>query len=355
MILLGSTGSIGVNTLEVAKKFSISVEVLVAGNNIDLLNSQIKEHNPKIVVIANKEDVYRVEHPHVFYGQEAILDVIKNSSSELVVNALVGFLGLRPTLTALECKKRVALANKESLVACGAFIDTTKIQPIDSEHFGLWYLMQNRPVEKMIITASGGAFRDWELERLQHATLADTQNHPNWSMGQKITIDSATMVNKIFELLEARWLFGEGCYDAIIETKSLIHALIDFKDGSTTAHFAHASMQLPIAFALDGKMQENILPHVDLLKVGSLEFREITIDRYPIWQIKDELLKNPSRGVVVNAANEAAIEKFISGKIGFMDIAKTVIQAYEKFDTLPKNVDDVFALDKEVRAFVRAK
>ncbi|MDP2894109.1 MAG: 1-deoxy-D-xylulose-5-phosphate reductoisomerase [Sulfurimonas sp.] len=355
MILLGSTGSIGVNTLEVAKKFSISVEVLVAGNNIDLLNSQIKEHNPKIVVIANKEDVYRVEHPHVFYGQEAILDVIKNSSSELVVNALVGFLGLRPTLTALECKKRVALANKESLVACGAFIDTTKIQPIDSEHFGLWYLMQNRPVEKMIITASGGAFRDWELERLQHATLADTQNHPNWSMGQKITIDSATMVNKIFELLEARWLFGEGCYDAIIETKSLIHALIDFKDGSTTAHFAHASMQLPIAFALDGKMQENILPHVDLLKVGSLEFREITTDRYPIWQIKDELLKNPSRGVVINAANEAAIEKFISGKIGFMDIAKTVIQAYKKFDTLPKSVDDVFALDEEVRTFVRAK
>ena len=354
MILLGSTGSIGVNTLEVAKRFSISVEALVAGNNIDLLNSQIKEHNPKIVVIANKEDVYRVEHPHVFHGQEAILDVIKNSSSELVVNALVGFLGLRPTLTALECKKRVALANKESLVACGAFIDTTKIQPIDSEHFGLWYLMQNRPVEKMIITASGGAFRDWDINKLQNATLADTQKHPNWSMGQKITIDSATMVNKIFELLEARWLFGEGCYDAIIETKSLIHALIDFRDGSTTAHFANASMQLPIAFALDGKMQENILPHVDLLKVGSLEFREITTDRYPIWQIKNELLKNPSRGVVVNAANEAAIEKFISKKIGFMDIAKTVIGAYEKFDTLPKSVDDVFTLDEEVRDFVGA-
>ncbi len=355
MILLGSTGSIGVNTLEVAKRFSISVEVLVAGNNIDLLNKQIKEHNPKIVVIANKEDVYKVEHPHVFYGQEAILDVIKNSSSKLVVNALVGFLGLRPTLTALECKKRVALANKESLVACGAFIDTTKIQPIDSEHFGLWYLMQNRPVEKMIITASGGAFRDWDINKLQNATLADTQKHPNWSMGQKITIDSATMVNKIFELLEARWLFGEGCYDAIIETKSLIHALIDFKDGSTTAHFANASMQLPIAFALDGKMQENILPHVDLLKVGSLEFREITTDRYQIWQIKNELLKNPSLGVVVNAANEAAIEKFISKRIGFMDIAKTVIGAYEKFDTLPKSVDDVFALDEEVRTFVRAK
>ncbi|MDD5400562.1 MAG: 1-deoxy-D-xylulose-5-phosphate reductoisomerase [Sulfurimonas sp.] len=355
MILLGSTGSIGVNTLEVAKKFSMEIEVLVAGNNIELLNKQIKEHNPKTVVVANKEDIHRVNHNNIFYGQEAILRVIEESKSELVVNALVGFLGLRPTLTALEAGKKVALANKESLVACGAFIDTTKIQPIDSEHFGLWYLMQNRPVEKMIITASGGAFRDWEIDRLKNATLEDTQKHPNWSMGQKITIDSATMMNKIFELLEARWLFGEGKYDAIIETKSLIHALIDFKDGSTTAHFANASMQLPIAFALNGKMQENILPHVDLLKVGSLEFREITTDRYPIWQIKEELLKNPSRAVVINAANEAAIKKFISREIGFMDIAKTVIRAYEKFDTLPKSVDDVFALDEEVRAFVRIK
>jgi 1-deoxy-D-xylulose-5-phosphate reductoisomerase len=174
-------------------------------------------------------------------------------------------------------------------------------------------------------------------------------------MGQKITIDSATMVNKMFELLEARWLFGEGCYDAIIETKSLIHALIDFKDGSTTAHFANASMQLPIAFALDCKMQKNILPHVDLLKVGSLEFREITADRYPIWEIKKDLLKNPERGVVVNAANEAAIEKFIEGRIGFMDIAKTIIKAYEKFDVSPKNIEEVFAFDKEVRSFVGAK
>jgi 1-deoxy-D-xylulose-5-phosphate reductoisomerase len=163
------------------------------------------------------------------------------------------------------------------------------------------------------------------------------------------------MVNKMFELLEARWLFGEGKYDAIIETKSLIHALIDFKDGSTTAHFADANMQLPIAFALDSKMQEKILSHVDLLKVGSLEFREITVERYPVWEIKEELLQNPSRGVVVNAANEVAIEKFIAKEIGFMDIAKNIIKAYEKFDAQPKNLDDVFAIDKEVRNFVRAE
>ena len=349
MVILGSTGSIGVNTLLVAQKFNISIEVLVAGKNIELLNKQILIHSPKIVVIADKSDVLNVNHNNVLFGEDSILKVIEESKSELVVNALVGFLGLRPTLKAIECGKKVALANKESLVACGNFIDISKIQPIDSEHFGLWYLMQERPISKMIITASGGAFRDWELNKLQNATLADTQKHPNWSMGQKITIDSATMVNKMFELLEARWLFGEGEYDAIIETKSLIHALIDFKDGSTTAHFANASMQLPIAFALNEKMDENILSHVDLLKVGTLEFKEIDKLRYPIWEIKEDLLRNPNRGVIVNASNELAIEKFINKEIGFMDISKTIIEAYEKFDYEPKSVDDVFEIDREVR------
>ncbi|MDH4944783.1 1-deoxy-D-xylulose-5-phosphate reductoisomerase [Sulfurimonas sp. C5] len=352
MILLGSTGSIGVNALIVAKKFGIEVEVLVCGNNIKLLNEQIKEYNPKVVVVANQNDVKDVQHPNVLCGEDAILDVITEAKSDLVVNALVGFLGLRPTLKALECKKRVALANKESLVAGGAFIDTSKIQPIDSEHFGLWYLLQDRPINKMTITASGGAFRDWVIEDIHNATLEDTQKHPNWSMGQKITIDSATMVNKMFELLEARWLFGEGEYDAIIETKSLIHALIDYKDGSTTAHFAHASMQLPIAYALNAKCEEKILEHVNLLEVGTLEFRKITPERYPVWEIKEDLLKNPELGVVVNAANEAAISRFISKEIGFMDISKNIIQAYEHFREKPKNIEDVFALDKQVRAFV---
>ena len=349
MIVLGSTGSIGVNTLEIAKRFSLNIDTLVCGKNIDLLNKQIKEHNPKTVIISDKKDLDKVNHSNIFYGHEAIIKNIEDSQSKLVVNALVGFLGLRPTLAAINSGKKVALANKESLVACGAFIDVSKIQPIDSEHFGLWYLMQERPVSKMIITASGGAFRDWDLDRLKTATLADTQKHPNWSMGQKITIDSATMVNKIFELLEARWLFGEGEYDAIIETKSLIHALINFKDGSTTAHFANASMQLPIAYALDAKMQENILPHVDLLEVAKLEFKQIDKTRYPIWEIKEDLLKNPKKGVVVNAANEVAIEKFINKEIGFMDISKTIIQAYEKFNDLPTCVDDVFEIDKEIR------
>ena len=349
MILLGSTGSIGVNTLKVAKKFNIPVEVLVAGKNIKLLNEQIQEHNPACVVISNKEDISKINHTNVYAGQENILKAIEDSKSNLVVNALVGFLGLRPTLKAIECGKKVALANKESLVAAGAFIDTSKIQPIDSEHFGLWYLLQKRPIEKMIITASGGAFRDWDIDKLKSASLSDTQKHPNWSMGEKITIDSATMVNKMFELLEARWLFGEGKYDAIIETKSLIHALIDFKDGSTTAHFANANMQLPIAYALQTSIDENILKHIDLLEVGSLEFRKIEKERYPIWEIKEDLLKHPSRGVIVNAANEVAIQRFINKEIGFMDISRTIIQAYETSFKEPKNVDEVFEIDAEVR------
>lgn len=353
MVLLGSTGSIGVNTLLVAKRFAIDVEMLVCGKNIELLNKQIAEHNPKVVVVADKEDIPRVNHKNVYSGLDEILNAIEDSKSELVVNALVGFLGLRPTLKALEHNKKVALANKESLVACGAFIDTKNIQPIDSEHFGLWYLLQDRPVSKMIITASGGAFRDWDISRLHNATLADTQKHPNWNMGQKITIDSATMVNKMFELLEARWLFGEGEYDAIIETQSLIHALVDFKDGSTTAHFAHASMQLPIAYALDRKMDANILNHVDLLKVGRLEFKEITTDRYPVWQIKKELLAYPSRGAVVNAANEAAIEMFIEKKIGFMDISKCILDAFDRYTQEPQSIEEIFAIDSEVRSFIK--
>jgi len=356
LILLGSTGSIGVNSLEIARRFDLNIDVLVAGNSIALLNKQIEEFTPRMVVIGAKEDVSKVNHPVVLHGEEGILEAIESSSSSLVINALVGFLGLRPTLKAIECGKKVALANKESLVAAGAFIDVSKIQPIDSEHFGLWYLLgENRPVEKMIITASGGAFRDWDLQRLQKATLTDALKHPNWSMGQKITIDSASMVNKTFELLEARWLFGEGEYDALIETKSLIHALIDFKDGSTTAHFANADMKLPISYALMGRVEEQILKPINLVEVGSLEFRQIKAERYPVWEIKDELLNNPKRGLVVNAANEAAIELFIEGKCGFLDISRHIIRAYEHFDKEVQSLDEVFELDREVRAYVKAR
>ncbi len=352
MILLGSTGSIGVNTLNVARKFNIDVEILVAGSNIELLNKQIKEFQPKKVVIAKKEDIHRVNHNDVHFGEESILNVIESSSSQTVVNALVGFLGLKPTLKAMECNKKIALANKESLVVAGKFIDKSKLIPIDSEHFGLWYLLQDKKIHSMTITASGGSFRDYPLEKLNDVSVKEALNHPNWSMGNKITIDSATMTNKLFELLEAKWLFDTTKLDAIIETKSLIHAMINFEDGSTTAHFADANMQLPIAYALKRKIDEPILQHVNLLEVGSLEFKKIEIERYPIWELKDELLSNPQLGVVLNAANEVGVAKFLNNEIGFLDISTMSNNAVNKFNNIKVNtLEDIFAIDKEVRRY----
>lgn len=352
MILLGSTGSIGVNTLNIARKFNLNIEVLVAGKNIKLLNEQIKEFNPKIVVVADKEDISFVQHKNVSFGETAILEAIENSSSKTVVNALVGFLGLRPTLKAIECGKKIALANKESLVVAGKFIDQTKLSPIDSEHFGLWYLLQNKKIDSMTITASGGSFRDYPLDKLQNVSIKEALNHPNWSMGNKITIDSATMTNKMFELIEADWLFDTRKLDAIIETKSLIHAMINFKDGSTTAHIANASMQLPIAYAILGHCDEEILKPVNLIEVGNIEFRRIEENRYPIWQLKDEILNNLDLGVVLNAANEVAVSKFLNSQIGFLDISKITMNAINKFHNAnASSIEDIFQIDKEVRKY----
>ena len=352
MILLGSTGSIGVNTLEIAKKFALNVEVLVAGRNIDLLNSQIKEHNPKKVIIASKDDIKKVNHKNVFFGEEAILEAIENSSSKTVVNALVGFLGLKPTLKAIECGKKIALANKESLVVAGKFIDQKNLSAIDSEHFGLWYLLQDKKIDSMTITASGGSFRDYPLVALKNVSIKEALNHPNWKMGNKITIDSATMTNKMFELIEAAWLFGTKKLDAVIEPKSLVHALINFKDGSTTAHIANASMQLPISYAILGRVDCEILKPIDLLEISSLEFKKIEDSRYPIWSLKDEILNNLDLGVVLNAANEVAVSKFLSGKIGFLDISKISLEAINRFNSLKaSNIEDIFEIDKEVRRY----
>ncbi|MDD2507671.1 MAG: 1-deoxy-D-xylulose-5-phosphate reductoisomerase [Aliarcobacter skirrowii] len=352
MIILGSTGSIGVNTLKVAKIFNLDVEVLVAGKNIDLLNIQIKEFNPKRVVISSKDDLHRVNHHNVYFGEDAILEAIEESSSNIVVNALVGFLGLKPSLKTIECGKKLALANKESLVVAGKFIDQKNLSAIDSEHFGLWYLLQDKKIDSMTITASGGSFRDYSLEKLKNVTVKEALNHPNWNMGNKITIDSATMTNKMFELIEAAWLFNTKKIDAIIEPKSLVHAFINFKDGSTTAHLANASMQLPIAYAILGKIDSEILEPVNLLEISNLEFKKIEESRYPIWKIKNDVLNNLDLGVILNAANEVAVSKFLSNKIGFLDISKISLDAVNRFSNLKaSNIDDVFLIDKEVRSY----
>ena len=354
MVVLGSTGSIGVNTLEVARRFNIRVEALVAGNNIELLKKQILEFEPCFVCVASKSLAKLIDHPRVFWGEDGILEVIRHSNSSIVVNALVGFLGLRPTIEAIKEKKTVALANKESLVVAGAFIDPQHLRPIDSEHFALWYLLSDKKPKKMIITASGGAFRDAPLKKIENATLEDALKHPNWSMGTKITIDSATMTNKLFEFIEAKWFYDCEDIDAVIEPKSIIHAFVEFADGVTTAQMAHPDMKLPIAYAILQKVDTPILKPINLLEVGSIEFRKIDPKRYPVWEIKGDLLKHPKRGVVVNAANEVAISLFSGGKIRFNQIANLTIKAYEHFSSVnPKSIDEVFEIDREVRSWCK--
>jgi 1-deoxy-D-xylulose-5-phosphate reductoisomerase len=353
IVLLGSTGSIGVNTLIIASQYNISIEALVAGDNIALLNQQIAIHKPKFIGLKDSTKKHLVNHNNIFCGENEILDMLSKCESKTVVNALVGYAGLRPTIVSIELGKKVALANKESLVTAGAFLDTSKITPIDSEHFGLWYLLGNRVFDKLYITASGGAFRDWEIDKIKDASFSDALNHPTWSMGDKITIDSATMTNKLFELLEAKWIFNTNSIDAVIEKKSIIHALAQFNDGSTTAHLAGVDMKLPIAFALLGEVNKPILPPVDLLSIGAVEFLPITEDKYPIWQIKEDILASSHLGVVINAANEEAIIAFKQNKCSFFGMSDIVLNAYRYFEAVrPQNTNDILTIDREVRAFV---
>lgn len=354
VVVLGSSGSIGRNTLEICRRFHIEVEALVVGNSIELLNEQIAEFQPKLVAVARKEDVARVNHDRVYATEEGILELLEECKADTVVNALVGFAGLRPTLKTLALGKRLALANKESLVVAGKFIDSSKITPIDSEHFALWYLVNHRLINKLYITASGGAFRDWDITAMQNATFADALKHPNWTMGNKITIDSASMVNKLFELLEARWLFDTRSIEAYIERTSMVHGLVEFRDGSTVAHLSRTNMQLPIAYAIKGEVQEPILEPLNLLELQSLEFAKIEESRYPIWQIKEHLLEYPDMGVVLNAANEVAIKRFESGEFGFFKMVDLILKAYREFEGAnAKKLDELFEIDTRVREFTR--
>lgn len=402
MILLGSTGSIGVNTIKVAKTFNMPIEALSAGRNIDLLNTQMREVLPQKIAIADSKDFPKLDNAFikkhkisVYCEESGLLEMIGDSQSALVVNALVGFAGLAPSLQAKQCGKKLALANKESLVVAGWLLKDYKITPIDSEHFGLWYLAQNTRflhaqdfenphardsknsqntqdstnfqnpqdfpmqsgIKKLLLTASGGALRDMPLEKLANATPQEALKHPNWSMGQKITIDSATMINKLFEVLEARWLFGIECINALIEKNSLIHALIEFVDGSLCAHICHSDMRLPIAYALNPVFArtQNIIASLDLNALSNLSLTPIDTKRYPLWNLKDTLLSAPKLGVTLNASNEVAVNAFLSGHIKFGTIEKIIFHALEKFESTKDcalaNLEEIKELDSAVRKY----
>ena len=221
MIILGSTGSIGQNALDIADKYDIKIEALSGSKNIALLSKQIAKFSPKRVYISKKQDAKELSKQFTktkfYYGDGGLQELIANSKSKKLLNSIVGFAGLASTITAQKCGKKVALANKESLVVAGKFINTKKLIPVDSEHFALWYLLGDKKPTKMIITASGGALRNTPLELLPSASVGEVLTHPNWAMGRKITVDIASMANKLLELLEARWLFGASIeYDAVI-------------------------------------------------------------------------------------------------------------------------------------------
>ena len=356
MILLGSTGSIGTNTLEVAQTFNYEVESLCAGKNIALLNKQIDIFKPKNVCIADKADSHKLiaGDYRLFFGESGILELIEHSKSPLVVNALVGFAGLKPSLKALECGKKLALANKESLVNAGWLFRNANLTPIDSEHFSLWYLSHTRPIAKLYITASGGAFRDYPLDSIPTASIADALKHPNWQMGHKITIDSATMANKLFEILEARWLFDTNDINAFIESSSTAHALVGFKDGSLTMHLSHPDMKLPIAYALDSTLAPltPFVPELDPLSLH-LEFKPICEKRYPLWALKSEILSTPQKGIILNASNEVAVSAFLQNKINFGKISELVLKLMNDFAgfdfTSLTDIESISALDSKVR------
>lgn len=354
MVVLGSTGSIGVNSLLVAKKFNLEVEALSCNKNIDLLNSQIEKFNPKYVCVGDKNLVKNVKHSKVFYGENGILEMLNECKSTKVINALVGFAGLKPSIEIQKLGKTLCLANKESLVVAGKFLDTKSIKPIDSEHFGLKFLIKkDMLISKMIITASGGAFRNASLEDLKLATPTDALKHPNWNMGPKITLDSATMTNKLFEIMEAYHLYGFSNLDAMIEKSSTIHALIEFIDGSTTAHISKPDMKLAIANAVLDEIKTPILESFNLLNLeNGIKFEKIDLEKYPIFKLKDDVVKNPDLGVIINASNEIYVDKFLNSKCNFLDNQKIVFESLNKFkDFKAKNLDEIFEIDKEVRKF----
>ena len=349
--ILGSTGSIGTQTLEViaANPEYFEVETLTAHNNVDLLAQQAIRFQPNAVVIGNK-DLYKSlkealsKYPiKVYAGYEAIAQVAAMPSVDVVMAAMVGFSGMAPVVKAIEAGKRIALANKETLVAAGELITKLAMQqnvailPVDSEHSAIFQCMQGEnynEIEKIILTASGGPFRGKSAKELEHVTKDEALRHPSWNMGAKITIDSATLMNKGLEVIEARWLFDIPIerIEVLIHPQSVIHSLVQFADGSVKAQLGVPDMKAPILYALSYPYRLAAdLPRLDLAKYASLTFEKPDLQRFPSLDIAIQALKEGgNRPCAMNAANEAAVSAFLNGHIGFTDIPRRIEKAMQK-------------------------
>jgi 1-deoxy-D-xylulose-5-phosphate reductoisomerase len=369
--VLGSTGSIGTNTLEVAARLRgrFTVVGLAAGTNSRLLLQQTRAFRPKIVSLKTKSEAAKFKEGlgrhsvRVVWGPEGAEEVARFKENELVVSAITGIEGLRPTLAAIRAGLRIALANKESLVVAGGILRAqaaasgAEIIPVDSEHSGVFQCLAKErrdQVKKVTLTASGGPFFRTPLAKIKSGTVEQALAHPRWKMGKKVTIDSATLMNKGLELIEARWLFGlrPEQLDILIHPQSIVHSLVEMRDGSTLAQLSVTDMKIPIQYALTYPERESTpLPPLDLSRVRSLEFYGVDEKKYPLIPLARMALdKEASLPVALNAANEVAVDAFLNRRIGFSAIADTVRGVLEKHK--PRTTDsleDVFAIDRETR------
>lgn len=369
LIILGSTGSIGIQTLEVIKNlknFKIEVVALACGQNIECLISQIKEFNPKAVYVEKESDVCRIKNQfkdiHIYLGREGIEELISSVDCDMVLNALSGFLGLKPTLCAIKNKRNVALANKESLVAAGEIVmqkaieNNVKILPVDSEHSAIFQCLQGCTQPKnLIITASGGPFLNKSENEIKNATVEQTLAHPKWKMGRKITVDSATLMNKGLEVIEAHHLFNISYENikVVIHPQSLVHSAVEFIDGSVLAQIGLPSMHLPIQYALTyPKRIEGIKTESFSFFDKTFEFLKPDFNKFPALKLAYEAGRaGTSHCVVLNAANEVAVKAFLEGKIRIDGIVKTVEKALEQHKEIDNpSTEEIIELDKSVRS-----
>lgn len=341
--ILGSTGSIGTQALEVIENHPdyFDLQVLTAGKNAELLIEQAKKYQPNIVVIGDEDSYQKVkdalwgENIHVYCGEEALCQVVEATNVHTVLTALVGYAGLKPTIHAIEAGKTIALANKETLVVAGEFITKlarkkgVNIYPVDSEHSAIFQCLVgefHNPIEKIYLTASGGPFRGFSISDLQKVTLEQALKHPNWSMGAKITIDSASLMNKGLEVIEAKWLFNlkPEQIDVIVHPQSIVHSLIQFQDGSMKAQMGLPDMKLPIQYALSypNRLPTNF-PRFNFMDYPNLTFeapnREVFKNLDLAYRVMDEL---GTSACALNAANEIAVEAFLNKKISFLEIGE---------------------------------
>lgn len=373
LFILGSTGSIGINALNVIRNFpeKFRVSGLTANSRIDLLEPQIKEFSPEFVVVKNKEFAeelrFRINKSiNIFSGDEGLIEAASSTDYDILISAVVGFAGLAPTIEAVKRGKRIALANKETLVAAGELVkilaekNKAEIIPVDSEHSAIFQCMIGesvREVEKLILTASGGPFREKGKDEFKEITVEDALNHPNWKMGNKITIDSATMMNKGLEVIEAHWLFNlpKEKIDVLIHPQSIVHSLVQFVDGSIKAQISLPDMKLPIQFALTyPERLPNDFPRTNLPDISNLTFSLPDLNKFECLKLAyDTLESGGTASCILNAANEIAVDKFLKKEIKFPDIPALICKALDHFvnHTNPE-LETIIEQDRLTRNYV---